>query len=76
MSATLTPSIDGMSGTRCVARVEKALTARPGVQRAEVNLATETAAGALAMPSGFVLSNALRPRWVKPARATGSEGKV
>ena len=36
--------IDGMTCASCVMRVEKALKALPGVQRAEVNLATEQAA--------------------------------
>ncbi len=36
-------SIDGMSCASCSARVEKALTAEPGVLDATVNLATETA---------------------------------
>ncbi|MCD7109327.1 heavy metal translocating P-type ATPase [Rhizobium sp. DKSPLA3] len=35
--------IEGMSCASCVARVEKALAAVPGVQEASVNLATETA---------------------------------
>ncbi|KQR69353.1 ATPase [Rhizobium sp. Leaf384] len=35
--------IEGMSCASCVARVEKALAAVPGVQAADVNLATETA---------------------------------
>ena len=40
-SATL--AIDGMTCASCVSRVEKALLRVPGVVRAEVNLATETA---------------------------------
>ncbi|MGQ0509977.1 MAG: heavy metal translocating P-type ATPase [Betaproteobacteria bacterium] len=40
--------IEGMTCSSCVARVEKALTRVPGVSRAEVNLATETANVALA----------------------------
>ena len=53
MNATLTAAagpqswklpIEGMSCASCVARVEKALLAVPGVQAAEVNLATESAA--------------------------------
>ncbi len=39
--------IDGMTCSSCVARVEKALAKVPGVSRAEVNLATETANVAL-----------------------------
>ena len=35
--------IEGMTCASCVARVEKALKAVPGVGSAEVNLATETA---------------------------------
>jgi Cu+-exporting ATPase len=40
--------IEGMTCSSCVARVEKALKAVPGVGSAEVNLATETASVALA----------------------------
>jgi Cu+-exporting ATPase len=40
--------IEGMTCASCVARVEKALKAVPGVGSAEVNLATETATVALA----------------------------
>ncbi len=40
---TLSLRVDGMSCGSCVGRVEKALSALPGVTRAEVNLATETA---------------------------------
>lgn len=39
----ITLTLDGMSCAACVGRVEAALTAVPGVNRAEVNLATETA---------------------------------
>jgi Cu+-exporting ATPase len=41
-------SIDGMSCASCVARVEKALRKVPGVARADVNLATESAEVAVA----------------------------
>ncbi|MDC8759097.1 heavy metal translocating P-type ATPase [Janthinobacterium fluminis] len=41
--AAQTLSIDGMSCASCVGRVEKALAAVPGVRRASVNLATESA---------------------------------
>jgi len=41
-------SIEGMTCSSCVARVEKALAKVPGVSRAEVNLATEMADVALA----------------------------
>ncbi|UTY58467.1 cation-translocating P-type ATPase [Massilia sp. erpn] len=40
---TQTVRIDGMTCASCVARVEKALAAVPGVGKASVNLATETA---------------------------------
>ena len=40
--------IEGMTCASCVARVEKALKAVPGVASAEVNLATETATVSLA----------------------------
>ncbi len=41
-------AIDGMTCASCVSRVEKALLRVPGVARAEVNLATETASVTLA----------------------------
>ncbi len=41
-------AIEGMTCASCVARVEKALLRAPGVLRAEVNLATETASVTLA----------------------------
>ena len=41
--SSLTLAIDGMTCASCVSRVEKALLRVPGVVRAEVNLATETA---------------------------------
>ncbi|CZT36079.1 heavy metal translocating P-type ATPase [Rhizobium sp. 9140] len=41
--ATHAIAIEGMSCASCVGRVEKALSAAPGVQEASVNLATETA---------------------------------
>ena len=43
MSTSFTLSIAGMTCASCVARVEKALQAVPGVESAEVNLATERA---------------------------------
>jgi Cu+-exporting ATPase len=57
---TTTLSIAGMTCASCVGRVERALAALPGVRRAEVNLATETARvthGAEAGPA--VLAGAL-----------------
>jgi Cu+-exporting ATPase len=42
-ATTFTLSIQGMTCASCVARVEKALTATPGVVSAQVNLATERA---------------------------------
>lgn len=41
--SSVTLAIDGMTCASCVSRVEKALLRVPGVLRAEVNLATETA---------------------------------
>ncbi|WP_349359554.1 heavy metal translocating P-type ATPase [Stappia sp.] len=46
----ITLPIEGMSCASCVGRVEKALTAVPGVAEANVNLATETASIALSEP--------------------------
>ncbi|MDQ0393566.1 Cu+-exporting ATPase [Labrys monachus] len=43
MSDTLQLAIDGMTCASCVRRVEKAIAAAPGVERASVNLATERA---------------------------------
>src|SRR5438128_1418219 len=40
---TLTLSVGGMSCASCVAKIERALRALPGVVRASVNLATERA---------------------------------
>ncbi len=40
---TLSVRIEGMTCASCVGRVEKALKALPGVERASVNLATEHA---------------------------------
>ena len=42
-ASRLTLPIQGMSCASCAGRVEKALTKVPGVQSAEVNLATERA---------------------------------
>src|SRR5438093_9060038 len=44
-SATLTIPIEGMSCASCVAKIEHGLSARPGVSRAAVKLATEQATG-------------------------------
>ena len=43
-------SIDGMSCASCVGRVDRALAAVPGVQKAAVNLATESAQVSVAAP--------------------------
>ncbi|RJF88007.1 heavy metal translocating P-type ATPase [Oleomonas cavernae] len=42
-TASITLKIDGMTCAACVSRIEKSLAAVPGVARADVNLATETA---------------------------------
>ena len=47
--------VDGMSCASCVGRVEKALAAVPGVNRASVNLATELARVESAEPLDFAL---------------------
>ena len=47
-SAKVVLVIEGMSCASCVARVEKALKAAPGVESATVNLATERARVTLA----------------------------
>ena len=46
--SNLTLAIEGMTCASCVSRVEKALLGAPGVVRAEVNLATESASVTLA----------------------------
>ena len=46
--SSMTLAIDGMTCASCVSRVEKALLRVPGVVRAEVNLATESASVTLA----------------------------
>ncbi|MDP1531947.1 MAG: HAD-IC family P-type ATPase, partial [Rubrivivax sp.] len=46
--SSVTLAIDGMTCASCVSRVEKALLRVPGVVRAEVNLATESASVTLA----------------------------
>ncbi|HEY9238903.1 MAG TPA: heavy metal-associated domain-containing protein, partial [Burkholderiaceae bacterium] len=43
LAPSLTLRIDGMTCASCVARVERALLKVPGVQSAQVNLATEQA---------------------------------
>jgi copper ion binding protein len=50
MSTETTLRIEGMTCASCVARVERALAAVPGVESAEVNLATERATLRLAAP--------------------------
>ena len=47
--SSVTLAIDGMTCASCVSRVEKALLRVPGVVRAEVNLATESASVTLAI---------------------------
>ncbi len=47
--SSLTLAVEGMTCASCVSRVEKALLRVPGVLRAEVNLATETASVTLAL---------------------------
>ncbi|WP_372528463.1 heavy metal translocating P-type ATPase, partial [Piscinibacter sp.] len=49
-STTLQLSIEGMTCASCVGRVERALARVPGVQSADVNLATETASVQLGLP--------------------------
>jgi Au+-exporting ATPase len=45
--------VEGMSCASCVGRIEKALKAVPGVQEANVNLATETAEVRVAAPADY-----------------------
>ncbi len=61
--ASLQLPIEGMSCASCVARVEKALKAVPGVLRAEVNLAMETA-------------RVEAMRWVEPAQLIAAVEKA
>ena len=51
MSETIRFELEGMSCASCVARAERALTAVPGVERAAVNLGTETADVVFAAPA-------------------------
>ena len=65
MNGPVAPSlalpIEGMTCASCVQRVEKALARVPGVRRAAVNLATETAAIELALPvRAAALADAVR----------------
>ena len=53
MSRPVELEIEGMHCAACVARVEKALAAVPGVASASVNLATERARVELAQPVAF-----------------------
>ena len=64
---TLDLQIEGMTCASCVARIEKALAAVPGVSSATVNLATERAA--VRYPAGTVTRAAL----VAAVRASGYE---
>ena len=61
--------IEGMTCASCVSRVERALKRVPGVERAEVNLATETATVALAQ-------GALPEALVKAVRDAGYEARL
>lgn len=56
--------IEGMTCASCVGRVERALSAVPGVLSANVNLATESAEVRIAKPS-------LRPELIRAIEATG-----
>ncbi|TFW05579.1 heavy-metal-associated domain-containing protein, partial [Oxalobacteraceae bacterium OM1] len=52
-AADLNFKVEGMTCASCVARVEKALEAVPGVQSASVNLATEKAAVSVTPGTGL-----------------------
>jgi Cu+-exporting ATPase len=61
VAPSLALPIEGMTCASCVQRVEKALARVPGVRRAAVNLATETAAIELALPvRAAALADAVR----------------
>ncbi|EJE52762.1 copper/silver-translocating P-type ATPase [Acidovorax sp. CF316] len=84
MSTTLSPSpsaaaqqqfdlgIGGMTCASCVGRVERALRKVPGVQDAAVNLATESARVAMAVPEGSDAA-ALQARLRRAVRDAGYE---
>jgi Cu+-exporting ATPase len=75
IAGEITLVIGGMTCASCVARVEKALRAVPGVVSASVNLATERAAvAALADPSGR--AGALEAALVAALDRIGYEGQV
>jgi Cu+-exporting ATPase len=82
--SSVTLAIEGMTCASCVSRVEKALLRAPGVVRAEVNLATESATVTLATRqideaalAGLLAAveragYAARPRHVESEAGTGS----
>jgi Cu+-exporting ATPase len=66
--------VDGMTCASCVARVERAVAAAPGVVRATVNLATERAAVEAVAGSGALaaVEAAIRSAGYEPRRTAGS----
>lgn len=79
--ATIEVEIEGMTCASCVRRVEKAISAVPGVKSASVNLATERATvETLAGASRSAIDAAIRkagyePRRDEQANAAGSESR-
>jgi Cu+-exporting ATPase len=79
--SSVTLAVDGMTCASCVSRVEQALLRVPGVVRAEVNLATESASVALAtrqIDEAVLIAAveragyAARPRHTEPGAGAGT----
>ena len=62
--------VDGMTCASCVGRVEKAITAVPGVSAAAVNLATGKARVTLAGAETSAVADAIRGAGYEPAATT------
>ena len=77
--SSVTLGIDGMTCASCVSRVEKALLRVPGVLRAEVNLATESASVTLAsrqVDEAALVAAVERAGYVATPRHAASEAEA